>query len=333
MMKKLSSPWALGMLLLAVLLGAASLGLAKPRPRTLTIGMTYIPNVQFAPWYVAQERGYFREEGLEVKFDYRMDIDALQLVAAGQLDLAVAGGDQVITARAQGIPVSYLLTLYAKFPPAIVAKADSGIKSPRDLIGKRIGLPLYGTNLLAIKAILKKAGVAESQVQLVDVGYTQIPSLTAGKVDAVVGFANNEPVKLRAAGQAVNVIASWDYLNLVGHGLVTGEGQLKRSPELLRKMVRATLKGMRYALAEPDRTFAICLKYLPELGREQQRIEKQVLYESLKLWENDYTRQHGLGRSDPKAWDESQRLMLELGLIKKATPVRRLLQQQFLEAR
>ncbi len=322
---------AIGILILVVLLGAvAFFWLVRPHPKTVTIGMTYIPNVQFAPWYVAQDRGYFRAEGLNVKFDYRMDIDALQLVAAGQMDLALAGGDQVITARSQGIPVCYLLTLYAKFPAAIIAKADSGIRSPRDLKGKRIGLPLYGTSLLAAKAILKKAGLSDSQVQLVDVGYTQIPSLTAGKVDAVVGFTNNEPVKLRAAGQAITEIDSADYFSLVGHGLVTGEGQLARSPELLRKVVRATLKGMRYALAHPDATFAICRKYLPELGKGQEPTEKQVLLESLKLWENDYTRSHGLGRSDPKAWEDSQRLMLEMGLIKKTTPVGRFLQQQFL---
>ncbi len=325
-MKKL-----LGFILLgAVLFANTPLLFAKSGPQTVTVGMTYIPNVQFAPWYVAQAKGFFRAEGLAVKFDYRMDIDALQLVAAGQLDFAIAGGDQVITARANGIPVVYLLSLYAKFPPTIIAKASSGIKAPEDLKGKSIGLPLYGSSLLATKAILKKAGLDESQVRLVDIGYTQIPALTAGKVDAVVGFANNEPIKLRATGLNITQIDAWNYFSLVGHGLISGEKQRKQSPELLRKMTRATLRGMQYALAHPTESFVICTKAIPELGPAQQKIEKQVLLQSLKLWQSDYTKKHGLGRSDPKAWEESQRFMLEVGLIKKATPVGQFLRQEFI---
>jgi NitT/TauT family transport system substrate-binding protein len=302
----------------------------QPAPHKVTIGMAYIPNVQFAPWYVAKEKGYFREAGLDVTFDYRMDIDALQLVAAGQLDYAIAGGDQVITARAQNIPVVYLACLYAKFPPAIIAKAKSHIIKPRDLKGKKIGLPLYGTNLLAIKAILRKAGLTESEVQLIDIGYTQIPSLTADKVDAVVGFANNEPLKLRADGYHVTQINSWDYLSLVGHGLITGETQLSRSPKQVRRMVQATVKGMQYALKHPEKAFQICCKYLPELGKDQQKTEKAVFIASLPLWENSYTRQKGLGWSNPKDWEASQQLMKKLGLIKQTTPVAKMLNLNFL---
>jgi NitT/TauT family transport system substrate-binding protein len=321
----------LSILILTCITAISLPGRAKqPAPQKVTIGMAYIPSVQFAPWYVAKEKGFFRKAGLEVTFDYRMDIDALQLVAVGQLDYAIAGGDQVITARAQRIPVVYLACLYAKFPPAIIAKAKSRITKPRDLKGKKIGLPLYGTNLLAAKAILRKAGLSESEVQLVDIGYTQIASLTAGKVDAVVGFANNEPLKLRASGYAVTQINSWDYLSLVGHGLITGEALLRRSPQQVRHMVQATVKGMRYALAHPEETFQICCKYLPELGKEQQKMEKAVLMASLDLWENDYTRKYGLGRSNPNDWKSSQRLMKELGLIKRTTPVAKLLNQKFM---
>lgn len=303
---------------------------APAKVKKVTLGMTYIPSVQFAPWYVAQEKGFFREAGLEVNFDYRMDIDALQLVAAGQMDFAIAGGDQVITARAQQIPVVYLASLYAKFPPTIIAKAESKINKPQDLKGKKLGLPLYGTNLLAAKAILKKAGVAESDVQLVDIGYTQIPSLTSGKVDAVVGFANNEPVKLRANGYQVTELHAWDYFSLVGHGLITGEKQLATSKPVVRKMVAATIKGMRYALAHPEETWMICQKHLPGLGAGQQSLEQEVLFTSMKLWESETTRQKGLGQSNPKDWEASQQLMKELGLIKQTTPVKKMLNLSFM---
>lgn len=298
--------------------------------REITLAMTYIPNVQFAPWYVAEEKGFFREEGLEVIFDYRMDIDALQLVATGKLDYAIAGGDQVLVARGQGIPVVYLMSLYAEFPPAIIAKAEAGIETATDLKGKTVGLPLYGTNLLAAKAILKRAGLTGQDVELIDIGYTQIPSLLEDKVDAVVGFANNEPLKLKAMGVDVTQIKSGDYFSLVGHGLITGEDKIKAAPEEVGKLVRASIRGLQYALSHPEETFSICTKYLSELGAEQKEQEWEVLKASMALWENAYTKEYGLGRSNPRDWEDAQQLMVELGLIPQATPVNEMLNLTFL---
>ncbi|NLC52586.1 MAG: ABC transporter substrate-binding protein [Firmicutes bacterium] len=319
------------LLVVAVLLVGGLLFWARSeRQYQVTLAMTYIPNVQFAPLYVAEEKGFFQEEGLEGVFDYRMDIDALQLVATGKMDYAIAGGDQVLVARGQGIPVVYLMSLYAEFPPAIIAKAESGIKTATDLKGKTVGLPLYGTNLLAAQAIIKRAGLEEQDVNLIDIGYTQIPSLLEDKVDAMVGFANNEPIKLKAMGVAVNQINSWDYFSLVGHGLITGAGKVKNAPAEVGKMVRASYKGLQYALAHPEETFAICLKYLPELGEEQKKQEWEVLKASMALWENDYTRAHGLGRSDLASWEDAQQLMIDLGMIPQATPVSEIVNLSFL---
>lgn len=314
-----------------VVMAAVFLAVKGPRPEKITMAMTFVPNVQFVPWYVAEEKGFFRDEGIEVHFDYRMDIDALPLTAAGKMDFAIAGGDQVITARAQGIPVVYLASLYAKFPPTVVALAESGIHGPEDLRGKRVGLPLYGTNLLAMKAIMSQTGLTETDLELVDIGYGQIAALTEGVVDAVVVFANNEPLKLRNMGYEITSIPSWDYFSLVGHGLITGEKMTAEAPDLVKKMVRATIRGMRYVLENPDEAFAVCLKHLPELGEEQKKQEKEVLLASMAIWENEYTRESGLGHSDPEAWRESQELMAAAGLIGEITPIGELLDQSFLE--
>lgn len=76
-----------------VVMAAVFLAVKGPRPEKITMAMTFVPNVQFVPWYVAEEKGFFRDEGIEVHFDYRMDIDALPLTAAGKMDFAIAGGD------------------------------------------------------------------------------------------------------------------------------------------------------------------------------------------------------------------------------------------------
>ena len=181
-----------------------------------------------------------------------------------------------------------------------------------------------------MKAIMSQTGLAEIDLELVDIGYAQIAALTEKRVDAVVVFANNEPVKLRRMGYEITSIPSWDYFSLVGHGLITGEKMIADSPDLVKKMVRATIRGMRYALENPDESFAICLKHLPELGEEQKEQEKEVLLASMAIWESEYTRKRS-GPLGPGAWRESQELMLAAGLIKKITPVEELLDQSFLE--
>lgn len=304
---------------------------AGEKHEKIKLAMTYIPNVQFAPWYVAQEMGYFRQEGLEVEMDYRMDIDALQLVGQGEMDFAIAGGDQVIVGRGRGIPVCYVAGLYAKFPAAVISLKKSGIKSPKDLKGKTVGLPLYGTSLLAIRAIMAASDLKETDVRLVDIGYTQIASLTQGKVDAVVGFANNEPVQLRAQGVKINTMNGWNYFSLVGHGLVTGDEQIKRQPERVRAMVRATIRGMRYTIDHPEKAFSICQRYIPALSKDKAKVQQEVLKASIALWENEYTRKHGLGASDPEAWERSQEFMIREKLAPRRTPVQELMTNNFLE--
>lgn len=103
--------------------------------------MGFVANVQFAPWYVAVENGYFADEGIDLTFDYGWEIDGVRLVGAGELPFAIASGDQVILARSQGLPVLTITNWFRRFPVSVVALEASGIKEPSELAGRKVGIP------------------------------------------------------------------------------------------------------------------------------------------------------------------------------------------------
>ena len=296
-----------------------------PAPEKITLAMGYIPNVQFAPFYVAVEKGYFAEENIAVEFDYGWETDILKLVGTGELSFAVASGDQVILARSQGLPVVYVLNWYRRFPVCVVSLKEKGIREPQDLVGKTVGIPAtYGASYIGWRALLSAAGIEETAVNLVAIGYTQVAALTEGQVDAAICYAMNEPVQLREAGHEVNVIYVADYANLVSNGLITNEQTIAQQPDLVRGLVRAFLRGLRDTLDHPDEAFEVCRRFVPEIDEGNEALQKAVLVESTAFWQGE-----ALGRSDPAAWEKSQRLMRQIGLLDAEVPVEKLFTNEF----
>jgi NitT/TauT family transport system substrate-binding protein len=302
--------------LLALMLAVSACG-GAPTP-TPTAALTqirlpvgYIPNVQFSPFYVAIENGYFRDEGLEITFDYSFETDGVALVGADELQFAVVSGEQVLLARAQGVPVVYVMSWWHDFPVAVAAKTSAGITQPADLRGKRIGVPvLSGASYIGLRALLTAGGLQESDVKIDTIGFQQVEALMSDRVDAVVVYANNEPLQLRAQGVDLDVLRVADYLPLASNGLVTNERVLAQDPELAARMVRAIGRGVTAVLDDPETAFEISKKYVEGLAQTDQDLQMQVLMTSLDFWKTDQ-----LGQSDPAAWENMQRVLLEMGLL------------------
>ena len=281
---------------------------------SIRLPVGYIPNVQFAPLYVAIDKGFYKDAGLDVEMDYNMETDSVALVGAGELQFAIVSGEQVLLGRAQELPVVYVMAWYGDYPVGVVALADQGISYPQELRGKKIGIPgMYGASYIGLKALLNAGGLEEEDVSLDSIGYTQVESLANGLDDAVVGYISHEPIKLRAEGYQVDVLAVSDYLSLVANGLITSEDMLEEQPEVVRGMVSATLKGIEYTAQHPAEAFDICTKYvdnLADLTAEEQEVQRQVLAASIKLWQVD-----PLGFTDPQAWQNMQDLLLQMELL------------------
>ena len=113
----------------------------KDQSIEIRLPMGYIPNIQYAPFYVAVEKGYFSDAGFEIEFDYSFETDGVALVGANELPFAIVSGEQVLLAREQGIPVVYVMAWFQDYPITVISKADAGIEKIEDLAGKTIGIP------------------------------------------------------------------------------------------------------------------------------------------------------------------------------------------------
>jgi NitT/TauT family transport system substrate-binding protein len=316
------------LVLVALLAPLAGCGQAAAPTGSVTIAMGFIPNVQFTPLYVAIERGYFRDQGIEVELDYGMETDILQRLGAGELEFAVASGDQVLLARANGLPVVYVANWYRRFPVCVVSLADKGIGSPQDLVGRTVGIPvLEGASYIGWLAFLKEVGIATTDVNLQTIGYTQVASLMEGRVDAAVSYAMNEPVQLVQSGEATNVFYLAEYTRLVSNGLITSEDMIASDPDTVRRVVTAFTRGLEDTLADPDAAFAITRTFIPEMDDAAAVGQRAVLEACLDFWQSDTP-----GANDPAAWEESVALMQELGLLQPGLVVEQAYSNAFVDA-
>ena len=321
----------LSLLLLTFLFFLSACAPAAQQAQTMTavrLPVGYIPNIQFAPLYVSLEKGYFKQAGLDVTLDYSMETDGVALVGAEKLPFSVASGEQIMLGRAQGLPVVYVLAWYQDYPVGVVAKKSQNIRQPADLKGKRIGLPgPYGANYIGLRALLGAGKLSEKDVTLDSIGYNQVEALTSDRIQAASIYVPNEPTQLKSQGVDVDVIRVADYVHLVGNGLITNEKTIKENPDLVRKMDKAILQGMKDSLANPDEAYEISKKYIENLDKADAAVQKQVLASSMELWKADR-----LGFSQPESWKNMQQLLLDMGMIKQGLDLTKVYSNDYLPA-
>lgn len=300
--------------LLVALTGCGLGAPASPASTTrLTVGLGFIPSVQFAQFYRAQRQGYYRDAGLEVTFEHKIDPELITLIGQGAVDIGIADGTSLIPAVGQGIPVRYAATIYARFPNVVIARADSGIESPADLDGRSVGTPgRFGSSWVMLQALLASADLTPDDLRITlypDFG--QAVALREGQVEAVTGFANNEPVQLQRAGIETRLLRVDDITPLPGPGLVVGEATLRDKAEPLRRFVAATLRATEEITADPQAGLEDAIATVPELGTDRET-QLAILQATIEMWQSAYTEQHGPGAIDVLAWAESIEFMRRL---------------------
>jgi NitT/TauT family transport system substrate-binding protein len=286
---------------------------------SVTIGLGYIPSVQFAPFYLAQQKSYFRDAGLEVTFQNKIDPDLVTLVGQGAVDIGLADGTSVIPAVSNGIPIRYVATVYRAFPSIVFTKTSSGIKTAADLKGRKIGIPgRYGSSWIMLQALLKSAGLTPNDVQIVEYpDFGQGAAVQQGAVDAATGFVNNEPVQLEASGVKTVVLHVDDAVPLPGPGLIGGTKLIESKRDAVAGVVAATLRAMREISVTPSVGLDAAIAAVPELGQNRP-LQEAILKATIAAWLGGATTAE-MGTIDKASWTKSVEFMTGLGLV--ANPV------------
>jgi len=303
--------------------------------RPIRVGVPFQPDVQFAPVYLAAAAGHFADAGLEVALEYGSESDFVRLVAAGEMDAAIVSGEQVILARANDIPVTYVMSWYQRFPVVVFGKSGA-FEDAADLRELNIGLPmLSGASYIGWQALLAANDLDEDQVDTEVVGFDQLNAVCDDRVDAAVGYAANEPVRTCGDGEEMQVLEIADEFNVVSNGLIVNGDSIgnENADKVYAGLVKALILGIRDSLSKPDKAFEAALDEIPEIDDDEVRgLQREVLEASLRFWE--VPKGEIMGLPDADQWRDSVELLVEQGLIKvgDAPDVRDLIDDRYAAA-
>jgi NitT/TauT family transport system substrate-binding protein len=292
---------------------------AEPRRVTLLLG--FQPDVQFAPFYLAQQAGYFADAGIEVTI--RHSDDVIRLVADGQAEFGIADATDVMIARTTGIPIKYVATLYDRFPVALIGAPQAVPSEPSGLAGLRIGTPgRFGSSWHALLALLDAGGLTPDDVTIREYPqFNQVEGLLNGDVDLITGFRANEPLRLEAQGFDVALMTVDDFAPLPGPGTVVGDELLRSDRELVAAFVEAVVRAQQAIADEPQVGVDAAIEEVPAIAEDRARA-LAVLEATVEAWGPPVD-----GTIPADVWAAGYETMRKLGFIDGSVPVEEMYDQ------
>lgn len=269
--------------LVAVLLascGAKATPTPTPGPVKATLSLDWVPNTNHTGFYVALDKGWYKEQGIDLDIQIPSDpAAALKQVAFGHTEFGVSFQEEVTIARSQDIPVVSLAGIIQHNTSAFASLKEKHITRPKDFEGKTYasyGLPLEQA---VIKGLMACDGADFSKLTFVDVGFDAFPALLGGRVDIAWIFLAWDGVQAQIKGYELNTIPLYgscvpDYYTPV---VIAGEKTIQEKADLVRRFMAATAKGYEYAIAHPSESAEILLKYAPESDPELIRRSQEWL--------------------------------------------------------
>ena len=277
---------------------------SSQKVQKVTLMLDWYPNAVHSLLYVAKEKGYFKEQGLDVDIKMPADTnDPLKLVAANQVDMAISYQPEVLVARGENIPVQSFAALVRHPLNQLMVPANGSIKSPKDLAGKTIGYPSIPLDEAIVQTMVKSDGGDSQKIKMVDVGWDLIPAMATKKTDALIGgYINHEKLLLEKEGHPMRALNPKeygvpDYYELV---LVGSDKELKAKPDVFKKFMAAIRKGQQYVQQNPEEGLSILLKNEDKSSPLDKDVETKSLQILLPLMD---AKDKAFGYQDPQTWE------------------------------
>lgn len=299
---------------------------AETRPVSLILD--WFPNVDHAGIYGGVEQGYFEDEGLAVTASVPSDPAAsLKQVGAGRADFAISYQQEVLLARAEGVPVVAVGALVTHPLNTVLVRADRGISTPRDLEGKTVGVAGVPSDRPLLEAVVRSAGGDPAKVTVRNIGFTLAPALAAGRVDAVIGaYWNVEQIELQREGVDVEAFRLEehgvpDYDELV---VVTSDDTIRDRPDMVRAFLAGLRTGQDWAATDQAGAVDALIAANEDLDRETVAAQLEVTAEILSPSDEPTL------TVDPAEWRRFADWMTENGLLRGPLDVGEAVTAEFL---
>jgi NitT/TauT family transport system substrate-binding protein len=283
----------------------------------------------FGPIQLAKGKGYFAEAGLDVSYAVgRGGVDVAKQVGAGNAPLGGIVGDGPIMVRQNGVPIKIVAMFGGKGFMQLVVRADSGITKPSDLRGKTISVMSFqDTTFYALLGLLASAGLKQDDLNIQAAGPAGVWEFVAtGKSQGMAGVPDWIP-PVQAAGVKVNVIPTDEFFPHMAQGIGVSDQVIKEKPDLVRKFVKAALKGMKDIMDDPDKAAEDFVKFVPQWQGKEGAIKATFHYYVTLV----YPGQQQLGEVNAQRLSNLQDFYLAKGLIQHKVPVDELYTNEFIK--
>ena len=325
---------------LAVLVTTATLGLAALAPMAAqaadlvkaTLRLKWLPQTQFAGFYYALEKGYYKDEGIDLKINPGgPNLLTENLVATGADTFGLSGGtDSVMAAIDKGMPIVAVGVSHQVTPFVFVTRKDGPVKTLKDFEGKKVVTWFTGANYVLF-GMLANSGVDRSKVDIQPQQVSVTPFVN-GDVDVATATWYNElyTIKQRMGEDNLRTFVAEDYgLTFPRDTLIVSKKTAETQPELITKFLRASIRGWREAMAHPAQAVDAVMKVAPTLDRAHQEF---MLSEAYRLMTAGQAKTEGLFWIDPKAMQTTEEFLLKNKVLSKPVDVAAVFDSRFLKA-
>lgn len=296
--------------------------------KSVSTRLKWLPGALYLGSIAAKHKGYWAEEGLDVTIEPGgFEADPIKLVAAGSNDFGITGGEQLLQARANGVPIVAIYMELKDSPVGWMTLKSSGIAKPEQFVGKKVGA-WYGTNSEpTFDALMAKLKIDTKKITRVGVKFDMNPLYT-GQVDVIPVYLNGHPLEARRQGKEINTINPRDYgLRLYGNVYFTTEKMIKEHPEVVQKFVNGLAKAWAFTVANPDQAVDVLIKTEPKLDKG---LELEVLHASSSYFDGGQPAEK-LGLMTKVRWEEVKTIMSTYSDLPKTVDIDSAFTNRFVE--